>query len=213
MATADGPFSTQYPNVDQLFGSCSSDDIDQLFGNYPEECREAYQEISEVVVSGKHSSLQVGSTYSTVCSESCLKPVSEFRRSCNAERLTEVVSRACERSPNELCALGFFKNNGTMAAELCSGVRITGKCSQECRISLVQLTMDLGCCLHSFLGDGAFGYSVLSALDYQVWSLCQVDLQPKCSESSGGKETATSCSPPFLVFTGLLIASYASKWI
>ncbi len=186
--------------TEQLFGSCTSDDVDQLFADYPQVCSKAYQEIAELVSSEKPNLLQAGAIYSTVCSENCLKPVTQFRQDCNADSLTEVVFRACvQHSSQELCVMGLFKNNGTGVVEGCSGVKITRECTKECRNSLLELVEDLGCCINELFDESAFGYSMVDAEDLHLLSLCQVELPPKCYESSVGMATV-STNPPLIFF-------------
>lgn len=198
----------------QLFGSCSQDDVNELFGNYSEVCSKAYRDVDSVMASEKLELERVVAAYTTICSENCLKPVMDFHHSCNAGSLTEVVHRACERNSNELCVLGFMKNGGMMANDSCSGVRITRKCTESCRGVLLELAKDHGCCVNSLLDVGAFGYSLLGAENYQVWSLCQVELPPKCGQSSGSKSVSTNVLP-FIICTGMLLALYIYeyKWI
>lgn len=180
----------QARGTSQIFGSCSRQQVELLFGEYPSRCNTAYSRLRTVLDDSNPDANTIREIYSAICSEDCKLPVVGFREDCQVRELTDPILKACEEnSVQDLCILGLYTNNGTEAALNCRSAVATGTCSEDCRRSIQQLQADLGCCVNTLFNATTFGYELLNVADMQLWQLC-------------GVETPDFCRPSFLSFTG-----------
>ena len=174
----------------QIFGSCSLQQAELLFKDYPSRCNIAYTLLPTVIDDSNVDANTIAQIYSTICSEDCKEPVVGFREGCEVRELTDPILSACEQNTGQdLCILGLYKNNGTEVAVNCRSAIATAACSEDCRKSIQQLQADLGCCVNTLFNATTFGYESLNVANMELWQLCAV-------------ETPAFCRPSFLSLSG-----------
>ena len=198
----------------QIFGTCSQEQTDLLFKDYPSRCRDAFALLPAVIKDSSPDLTAVGEIYSTICSEECKVPVVYFREDCRVEELTDPILRACEQNAVEdLCILGLYKNNGLEAAVSCRSAVATATCSDDCRQSIQQLQADLGCCVNTLFNATTFGYELLNVADMQLWQLCDVETPEFCRPSFLGLSGSGGGNGPRYVLSTLVTLAITAAFL
>ena len=178
--------------VHQSFGVCSEVQVETLFKSYPQECNDAYSNLTFLLQQGTQvGEKEMEETYKTICTDVCLKPVLLFGDSCEANHLIPPISQLCEvnQQKSEFCIAALYKNNGTGASKECHGAVSTGRCSQGCKIALRSMVDDLGCCINSLFNVTTYGFDALKVASYELWSICDLASPGYCHgyrDSSSG---------------------------
>lgn len=200
--------------VHQSFGVCSETQVENLFKSYPQECNDAYSNLTFLLQQGTQvGEKEMEETYKTICADVCLKPVLTFGDYCETAHLIPPISQLCEinRQKSEFCISALYKNNGTDASKACHGAVGSGKCPQGCERALRTMVDDLGCCINSLFNVTTFGFDVLNVASYELWSVCNVTSPGYChgyQESSSGV-----MSIPSTAVTVLAVITMAIRYL
>ena len=128
---------------------------------------------------------------------------------CKVTEYTEPFLHACDQNAitGDFCLAAHHKNDGAEAATDCYAAIATGRCFESCKTSLEKLQTDLGCCVNSLFNTSTYGMDQIGVAAHKLWSLCQVDELPQCSNSL--LSLSLSGAPGLQVIISLLTAIQA----
>jgi len=164
-------------------GSCTADEIRQIFANYPQDCASRLGMLDlSAVLNQDVPTLIAG--YRIICEPRCGNPIITFYNRCGLSRFSGVLRSFCSRND----AGGFcYEDFGTLIPNSNSVARSciprVSTCTTSCQSSLTAFRNSNGCCLNilnnTVFSSGANSF-ILPTLDNDLWSDCGVDTPGFC---------------------------------
>ena len=175
------------------FGKCLLEEAQDIFVDYPENCYSAFNNLRITIESSSEDKDTYQSLYNQLCSDECVAQIKTFSQVCDAPKFTDPILLACEQNTDsgDFCLAAVYTNNGMKAAADCYSALPTGRCSEECSSSLVELKTDLGCCVNSLFNVTTYGLDKFNIASHELWDLCGLSEVPQCGNSPLGLITSS----------------------
>ena len=183
------------PRQSSAFGSCTAQQVRNIYAGYPSDCARALQSASSIDMTDAQG---VASLYSTACIPRCNRALARFYFECGFETLGEMFIQLCSTNANNQRCYNLIGTLGTDAARVHSSCPTSGSsCPSSCRSSIQTFRNNAGCCVNVF-NNSAFTAELIAADDNHLWVSCSVETPGFCTQSTvirPGSVPATTSRP------------------
>lgn len=194
------------------FGTCTTDELQQIFANYPQDCLSELSMLDLSAVLNQHVPTLIAG-YRIICDPRCGNPAISFYNRCGFSVYSSVLRSLCSRNNDgRIC----YEDFGTLIPDYSrvntNCIPHVSTCTSSCQSSLTTLRNNNECCLNIFNNTVFSSNSVVfPVLENDLWSDCGVitpgfcDLQTSSLSAAEGVYFVKVLSLLTLVVTAVLL--------
>ena len=189
----------------QTFGTCSQDQFDNIFANYPPDCVAQLRnlDVSDIVDQNADA---LTARYRIICQPRCGNPIITFYSRCGYSQDIGIIRGVCTKNDAGIFCYEEFNtlfSNEDRVVTRCGIPRSSFQvCTTGCRSSLITWRSENGCCIN-ILNSTVFSTSgrTYATLTNNLWSSCGVGTPGFCNIQTSSLNVAQA--PTFV--KGLLL--------
>ena len=205
------------------FGTCTQNQLVDIFENYPSDCAETLQAIESLDLQNPDPD-QLASIYDDFCPPRCSEPVFRFYRTCGFRDLETIASGFCGCNADGERCYNLLQELDDGIADVVAECPSVSNCSSSCQTA-VQGFSSSGCCVNIFNNTFDILGNLTIADDFALWnecgvpvpvprtcsSVCPLDPSPSPSPSPSSEVTGSAALLHFsYLLSALLLMAAAS---